>query len=86
MSNFVQDYLAGNASLEDIDDYISAWHDGDSKKELHEFLGLSFDEFALFVQNQDLLSSIIQKNHKKVIEKVKPKNHIIHTQHRASKI
>ena len=35
--------------LEDIDDRIDAWHRGNSKQPLHEFLGMSEEEYAAWV-------------------------------------
>jgi hypothetical protein len=33
-----------------VDDRIDAWHDGDSKLPLHEFLGMSREEFNYWVR------------------------------------
>lgn len=34
----------------DIDDYIDTWHDSDVEGHLHEFLGMSFAEYAKWVE------------------------------------
>jgi len=39
----------GECILEDIDDFIDEWHDGDFEEELHEFLGMSWKEYSLVV-------------------------------------
>lgn len=39
---------------ENIDDLIEKWHDGDSKLPLHEYLGLTFEEYAYFVEKGEL--------------------------------
>ncbi len=36
-----------------IDDYIDEWHEGDSQEEIHEFLGLTIDQFLDWVAHND---------------------------------
>jgi len=50
--SFLTRYLQGAACIEEIDDAIEAWHEGGSKLELHEFLGLMKSEYAIYVENQ----------------------------------
>lgn len=66
MSNFIQKCLIGEALSSDIDDYIDMWHEGDSVLELHEYLGMSKKEYAMFVDDEDYLPLIIT-SHKKEI-------------------
>jgi hypothetical protein len=50
MSNsFIEKCINGDASLDEIDNYIDEWHDSDSdiNLELHEFLGMSWEEYSL---------------------------------------
>lgn len=35
---------------DEIDDKIDEWHDGNSPMPLHEFLGMTKDEYSIFVQ------------------------------------
>lgn len=35
---------------ENIDELIEAWHTGNSKESLHEYLGLTFEQYAHWVQ------------------------------------
>ena len=37
---------------EEINDLIDKWHDGDSEMALHEYLGMTWDEYKLFVENE----------------------------------
>lgn len=37
-------------TLDNIHDLIEEWHESDSDKELHEYLGMSFEEYAYWVQ------------------------------------
>lgn len=40
---------------ENIDDLLNEWHKGDSKLGLLEFLGLTFEEYAHWVENGKLI-------------------------------
>lgn len=60
MSNFIIACLEGDAFLEDIDDYIDQWHDGDSTESIYDFLGMTKIEYTLWVTNQEVLPSIIR--------------------------
>jgi hypothetical protein len=58
--NFVDACLQGEALIEDIDEYIERWHEGDSEKELHEFLGFTKDEYELWLHNDNsIIKSIL---------------------------
>ena len=59
MYNFIENCLRGDALLEDIDNYIDEWHEGDSNEPLHIFLGMSRDEYAAWVETPDILPFII---------------------------
>ncbi|MFF5802023.1 hypothetical protein [Streptomyces sp. NPDC012746] len=57
---FVEDALAGDAGIDDIDSYVDAWHDAeDSDLELHEFLGMTWDEYRLWVEKPKSLRYIL---------------------------
>jgi len=58
-SDFVSLALAGKVTIDQIDDYVSGWHAGDSDLELHDYLGLTRDEYALWMASADMLSVII---------------------------
>ena len=42
-TSFVDACLAGDCDLDAIDDFIDAWHDGDSGMPLWQFLGVTLD-------------------------------------------
>lgn len=65
MSNFIDDCLCGNVLLDDIDDFIDAWHDGDDDISLSEFLGMTQKEYALWVKEPTALPFIINAHRKK---------------------
>jgi len=58
--NFIQDCINGNALLEEIVDYIDAWHENDSEDTIYDFLGMSQKEYRMWVENDDILKYIIK--------------------------
>ena len=60
MSNFIQQCIDGDALLEDIDDFIDAWHDGDSTLKLNEFLGMTLFEYNVWLNQPDILPIIVK--------------------------
>ncbi len=59
MCNFIQKCLSGDALLDEIDDYIDEWHDSDSDVPLHTFLGMSWEEYAVWMKSPDNLTYIV---------------------------
>lgn len=59
MSNFVTNCLSGEALLDDIDDYVDAWHETKGEIPLHQYLGMSKTEYALWVADPDILPFVI---------------------------
>jgi hypothetical protein len=55
---FIERYLTGEARPEEIDDYVDTWHNSPDGLELHEFLGMSKEEYALWLRNPDALPDI----------------------------
>jgi hypothetical protein len=51
--------LAGDAMLADMDDFIDAWHESADDMPLHEFLGLTEHEYALWVEQPDVLPFLL---------------------------
>lgn len=60
MKTFLKLVLAGQAQREDIDDFVDRWHEGDAACSLAEFLGMSDDEYALWVEQPGTLDLILQ--------------------------
>lgn len=60
MSNFIQQCIDGDALLEDIDDFIDAWHDGESGLGLAEYLGMTSSEYNAWIIQPDILPIIIK--------------------------
>ncbi|MGD9616614.1 MAG: hypothetical protein AB7H90_19995 [Alphaproteobacteria bacterium] len=70
--NFVDLCLAGEASVEEIDDFIDAWHDASTGKELHDYLGMTRDEYSLWLRAPDALPCILnaRRNGEKLTQAV----------------
>lgn len=60
MSNFIQDCLNADAILEEIDDYVEKWHNSIQDVTVHEFLGMTEEEYFLWVDNDFMLKFIIK--------------------------
>jgi hypothetical protein len=58
---FVEDVLAGRSSIDDIDSYRETWDaSDDGAGEYHEFLGLLWPEYAMYVEEDDVLECVIE--------------------------
>jgi hypothetical protein len=57
---YLEQVLDGDAIWTDIDDFVKAWHDNHGLgRELHDYLGLTWDEYALWVERPGTLRAII---------------------------
>jgi hypothetical protein len=56
-------YSQGHALAEEIDDFIDVWHEGadpDARNlPLHDYLGLTRDEYEIWVLNPDVLPHVL---------------------------
>lgn len=59
MSNFITDCINGDALMSEVDDYIEKWHKGDTGVDLHDYLGMTKKEYALFVEDENYLGLIV---------------------------
>lgn len=59
MHTFIEQYRAGEATLDEIDDAVASWHASDGPQGLSEFLGLSDGEYAAWVACPDALDAIL---------------------------
>ena len=60
MSNFIQLCLTQQAAPEDIDDFIDQWHNNPGHLPLHEFLGMTREEYAAWIADASSLHAIIR--------------------------
>jgi len=68
MSNFITDCINGDALMSESDDYIEKWHNSDAGVDLHDYLGMTKKEYALFIEDENYLGLIISahKDNKKI--------------------
>lgn len=52
-------HLVAGRDPGDIDDWIDRWHEGDSKLELHQFLGMIWEEYGNWGLAPDCLEHIV---------------------------
>ncbi|MET9085076.1 hypothetical protein ABZX77_24885 [Streptomyces sp. NPDC004237] len=58
---FVEDVLNNRASLDDIDTYRDEWEASeDDGVQYHTFLGLLWPEYAMYVEDDDVLAHVIE--------------------------
>lgn len=61
MVTFIDQCLSGEVLLDEIDDFIDKWHDGEEGEdlELFEYLGMSEGEYILWSSMPSILPQII---------------------------
>lgn len=52
-------HLVAGADPGDIDDWVERWHGSDTGMELHEFLGMTREEYANWASAPDALEHIV---------------------------
>jgi hypothetical protein len=57
---FIDEVISGEATVDDIDSYRAAWDSSDENIEYHEFLGLLWPEYAMYVEEDDVLSYVVE--------------------------
>lgn len=56
---FVEKYFKGKVNIEQIDNFVKQWHNCLHKIELHDFLGLTWREYSLWVEQPNSLHLIL---------------------------
>lgn len=57
---FIDQVLAGTAALDDVDDFVSAWHDSKTDNgSLSSFLGMTEEEYGHWAIAPDVLEHIV---------------------------
>ncbi len=68
-TSFIDLCLDGRAFVDEIDDYIDLWHEGGTDISLHEFLGMTRPEYALWVEKPESIKFILfAKKNKRPID------------------
>ena len=52
--------LEGKAVFDDIDDFIDQWHETPQGYELHDYLGMTNEEYSLWLRAPEALAYIIK--------------------------
>jgi hypothetical protein len=58
--SFIDLCLQGKAVLDEIDDYVEAWHEKPEGKPLCRYLGMKRPEYSLWIRDPDSLAYIIK--------------------------
>lgn len=60
--NFIDACLAGNVLMDEIDDFIEKWSNGQDghDQELHEYLGMTWDEYSLWGTKPSIFPTILR--------------------------
>lgn len=53
-------WLQGEVLADEIDDFVDTWHESDTGKPLHAFLGLTREEYGLWVERPAALDIILE--------------------------
>jgi hypothetical protein len=67
--SFIDLYVGGEVLPEEIDDYVDQWHDNPGRRQLHDFLGMTEDEYSLWLRDPDVLPHIARarREHKPIV-------------------
>lgn len=57
--SFVEKCLRGQARIDEIDDFVEKWHVSAKDIDIEVFLGLTKDEYKLWLKDPNALGSII---------------------------
>ena len=60
--SFIEDCLKGDALMDEIDEYVDRWSNGDDGlgQELHEYLGMNWSEYQAWGTRPSILSVILR--------------------------
>lgn len=62
-SSFLSLALRGEVLSDEIEDFVEAWHESDSLMDIHDYLGMTFDEYSLWVSDPDAIDTILAARH-----------------------
>ena len=55
---FLDLVLEGRAQIDEIDDFVEGWHEGESAVDLSDYLGMRTEEYSLWLENPEMLEVI----------------------------
>lgn len=62
---FIDLSLQGRVLLDEIDDFVDAWHERPKGQTLHKYLGMTRAEYSLWLREPDALPLIVKSRHEK---------------------
>ncbi len=75
-TSFIDKCINGDSFLDEVDDYVDAWHDDNASEdtELYQYLGMTWQEYSLWVTNPSILGEIVAARRKGLsLENAPPK-------------
>lgn len=65
--NYMEMLIEGLVTESEIDDYVDRWHEDERIKcNLHEYLGMSLDEYSIWVTKPSSLLDIVSARRKAI--------------------
>lgn len=58
-TTFLELALEGRVMSDEVDDFVEEWHSSAASSELHEFLGMTWEEYSLWSADPDYIDIII---------------------------
>jgi hypothetical protein len=64
--------VSGRVLPDEIEDFVEAWHASDQDEQIYDYLGMTFEEYSLWVSDPELINLILSARHadKPLIEAV----------------
>ena len=66
MTSFKEQYLLGNVSIDELDDFVDAWHKNQQGLTLQNYLGFDDIEYAAFVRGESEIQKVLEIRRKKL--------------------
>lgn len=63
-ARFMEAALNGEVLFDEIDDFVERWHESQSDEPLYAFLGMTEQEYSLWLNDPDYLSLILSARHR----------------------
>ena len=63
---FIEQCISGEALTDDVEEFVERWHAGTDPRELHEYLGMSWREYSLWMTEPDILPHIVTAHKQRV--------------------
>ena len=66
VGTFMDLAIDGRVMADEIDEFVEAWHGSDSQDEVFDFLGMTFEEYSLWVMDPSLINIVIASRIKRI--------------------